>query len=601
MTRAEVEGLEAVEGVIHDAVTYQEKTKAWQDAFRLYEDVVHHGSVRGVARTGGEYDRLFALANEAFGALGGMPELRDVSLGDYDAKKYGPFLGVSDEGGVAERIRDALLHSPKVLAAGKIEPLVVGGAVDAERLGGAGETPTGPDEYRKIQMACTGRILTTTNVGTRQNVRYYHNQPLVVIRDSDRMAAARSAVAMSKKLLFPFFRTPDGKPRPVAVFVLFVKSVPKSVRLAVLRHLAQEMRSGSFCDPSVHRLGLLVSVEAGKKGSVAVRDALALASRVEIDQVAVEGVVRKAAYESISLPGLLNFFDKETTNMILSDAQRRRIVVRPWEQVDVDTVARSTWAPLQVARRMGLYLGKYGLLPLTIQEGDYVVGKLQSWFPDWSAAPAIYIDTPVVTPHRVFSGVDAVEGVKHWLNLLREHGVKVTLIDTAEKAKGRCMLKQDEKDPVGILTLEEVIMLNDYAVNLGIKALWAGGISTLQAHEFGKLGVFGIYVTSATTRKVEVSGDYVHDPSLPNEREPTYRGVLRVKLLLEAGFVERRFRGIGEGESAVQTAETAEDLIRHLAEDPKGDYPSLEEELAHVLVKGWRRLLGTGANRGDDG
>ena len=52
-------------------------------------------------------------------------------------------------------------------------PLTLGVAHDAERLGAVGEVAVGPDEYAAIRLACRGRLLTTTNVGTRVNVRHF--------------------------------------------------------------------------------------------------------------------------------------------------------------------------------------------------------------------------------------------------------------------------------------------------------------------------------------------------------------------------------------------------------------------------------------------
>jgi hypothetical protein len=42
--------------------------------------------------------------------------------------------------------------------------------------------------------------------------------------------------------------------------------------------------------------------------------------------------------------------------------------------------------------------------------------------------------------------------------------------------------------------------LSKLSEKLGIKVLWAAGITLPQAHLFGKLGVFGIYATTAGRR-----------------------------------------------------------------------------------------------------
>ena len=105
-----------------------------------------------------------------------------MSLKDYDHNKYGPYLGISDEGSAAHVIRDAALASPKMRAIGAGGPLVVGVAHDAERLGAIGEVPVGPHEYANIQLQCVGRILTSTNVGTRLNLRHYKRNPVVIVQ-----------------------------------------------------------------------------------------------------------------------------------------------------------------------------------------------------------------------------------------------------------------------------------------------------------------------------------------------------------------------------------------------------------------------------------
>ena len=87
---------------------------------------------------------ITARARRAFLHLGGDPARASASLKDYNHERYGPFLGVSDEGSAAGQIRDAGCESPKMRAlsrSSRSTPLVVGVAVDAERLGGGGRLP----------------------------------------------------------------------------------------------------------------------------------------------------------------------------------------------------------------------------------------------------------------------------------------------------------------------------------------------------------------------------------------------------------------------------------------------------------------------------
>lgn len=97
---------------------------------------------------------------EALGFLGGQADRHTSSLADYDHRRYGPFLGVSDEGGAARTIRRAAFATPKTLTLGrKASPLSVGVALDGERLGSVGEVPVGPDEFAQIWSECVGRTL----------------------------------------------------------------------------------------------------------------------------------------------------------------------------------------------------------------------------------------------------------------------------------------------------------------------------------------------------------------------------------------------------------------------------------------------------------
>ena len=66
---------------------------------------------------------------------------------DYDCRRYGPFLGVSDDGDAADDICRAAWASPKATALTWASPITIGVAVDAERLGGVGEVVVGPAEY----------------------------------------------------------------------------------------------------------------------------------------------------------------------------------------------------------------------------------------------------------------------------------------------------------------------------------------------------------------------------------------------------------------------------------------------------------------------
>jgi hypothetical protein len=558
---------------------------ACQQALADYRTAVVNG---GATRT------LTARARQAFLRLGGDPARSSASLKDYDHARYGPFLGVSDEGSAAGQIREAAFESPKVRALPRSvprTPLVVGVAVDAERLGGIGEVAVGPDEYADVWLASVDRVLITTNIGTRVNMRVYRREPLVVL-ESDRpeaIDAARKEIAAAFK---PFIETPDNRPRPLTVFV----DIPRYARMttprkrAALKALVRHVSSGKAAGrgrkaaPPGQELGLAVWVKLGPPGKEAAIAAINLAASVGMKVVAIEGVKRKDADRAVSLAGLLDYFPPGLVGPILRAAAKRGVRVRTANLPDTDTIARSTWVGLTTARNCGANLGKYGCFPLTRLETDRVVQQIQSWLPDWSAAPVFFVDQGLLREEHVDIGRDLSRGLASWLETVAAHGVRVVLIDTIDKATGKRLLKQSSRDDGGFLGPNQVKDAEDLARKLGIKVLWAGGLGLRDAYEMGKLGVFGIYVTSAAATTIPVAGSYRRDPSLAGVKEPSKAAVLRTKILLEAGFLAVK---LAHG-SAGRIERLAQAL---LAAHDGGNAPGvarLGARLASACAAGWR-------------
>jgi hypothetical protein len=317
---------------------------------------------------------------------------------------------------------------------------------------------------------------------------------------------------------------------------------PRAERKAMLATLVAHIKSGGIAAPKVHRLGLNVRIGWGPKGRDAALAAVDLARAAGLRDVSIDGVVRKEADRTISLPGLTNYLAPGLVAQILRYAERKGIRVRPFDQVDPDTVARSVWSALNTARAMGLHLGKYSLSPLTLEESVTVVDQVQRWFSDWAAAPVFYLDQGLIDRERVYVGHDRSKGVAVWLRAMAKHGVKVVLIDTVDKSKGWKLLRTGADDPKGLLGAREISKLAALGETLGIKVLWAGGITAPQAYELGKLGVFGIYVTTAASIEVAVTGTYLVDPAMAKAKRPTFAGVLSVKTLLEAGYLSQRVK-----------------------------------------------------------
>jgi hypothetical protein len=519
------------------------------------------------------------LAHEGLSYLGGQADRHASSLADYDHHRYGPFLGVSDEGSAAAAVRQAALAAPKAVELGRrATPLTVGVALDAERLGGIGEVPVGPDEFCKIWSECVGRTLMTTNIGSRANIRLYRRAPVVTVPAgsiNDALEAAKTAVATAFK---PFLEA-SGGPRPLIVFVQFEvgSKRPAGQQAELLRSLLRYVQEGQVAAPRIHRLGLNVSIGWGVKGRDTAIRAIDLAKSVGIVHVSIDGVVRRDADQAVSLPGLLNYLPAGLAGELLAHARAVRIQLRTINQVDPDTVAREIWSALNTARAMGVDLGKYGLVPLTLEDCDRVVGQVQHWFPDWSAAPVFYIDQGIVSRRRIYTGKDTAKGVAAWLRVVARHKVRIVLIDTVDKAVGWKILKTDG-DPKGILEPKQIADLNALGLSLGIKVLWAGGITLEHAYHLGKLGVFGIYVTTAASVSLPVGEAYRDDPALASEKEPTRAGVLKVKTLLEGGFLAGRLAN-----GPRRSRQEWQNLLRKI------ERAGLDEAaLARVLPRAWR-------------
>jgi len=508
--------------------------------------------------------------------------------------RYGPFLGVSDEGSAAAQIREAAFDSPKVRAlprAAPRTPLVVGVAVDAERLGGIGEVAVGPDEYVDIWLECVDRLLITTNIGTRVNMRVYRREPLVVLESDSREAIAKAKQDIRKEFQ-PFVETPDRKPRPLTVFV----DIPRYVKMArarkrsVLRKLVRFVSSGKAAGkgrkkaPDGQELGLAAWVKLGQPGKGEAIAAIHLAASAGMKVVVIEGVKRKDADRAVSLAGLLDYFPPGLVGPILRAAAKKNMRVRTANLPDTDTIARSTWVGLTTARSNGANLGKYGCFPLTRLETDHVVQQIQAWLPDWTAAPVFFVDQGLLREGGVDVGHDLTRGLEYWLETVAAHGVRVVLIDTIDKASGKRLLKKSSNDDTGFLGPSQVKAAEGLARTLGIKVLWAGGLGLRDAYEMGKLGVFGIYVTSAAAMTIAVGGSYVRDPALRGVKEPSREAVLRTKILLEAGFLSAT---LANGMSARITRAAEKLLSAHDNKDAAG-VTRYSATLASASVTGWR-------------
>jgi hypothetical protein len=537
--------------------------------------------------------KLATCARRALLHLGGDPARSGASVKHYDHIRYGPFLGVSDEGSAAGQIREAAFDSPKVRALPKTlgrTPLAVGVAVDAERLGGIGEVAVGPDEYARVWLEAVDRLLITTNIGTRVNMRVYRREPLVVI-SRDTPEATNTAKAEIVAAFKPFIETPNKRPRPLTVFI----DIPRYARIRparkreMLSELVEFVSSGEAAGagkktaPPNQQLGLATWVRLGPSGRDEAIAAIDLAASVGMRVVVLDGVKRKAADRAVSLAGLLEYFPPGLVGPLLRHAAKRNIQIRTANLPDTNTIARSTWVGLTTARNFGAHLGKYGCFPLTRSETDHVVGHIQAWLSDWSPAPVFFVDQGLLREGGVDVKHDVARGLRYWLQTVAAHSVRVVLIDTVDKATGKRLLKRFSKDNMGFLGPSQVRKAEALAHKLGIKVLWAGGLDLRDVYFMGKLGVFGIYVTSAAATTIPVSGSYTHDPALAGLKEPSKEEVLRTKIILEAGFLCTRL----VKDLAAKIEDLAEKLLEAYENRYKRAVATHTPALASACEAGW--------------
>ena len=279
-----------------------------------------------------------------------------------------------------------------------------------------------------------------------------------------------------------------------------------------------------------------------EEGTDAGHEAIALAAEGGAKAVVIDGEVLVPSEARPTSPGLLNYFPPAEVRSLLGDADRHGLAIEPAFKVDTDSVANQIWAGLFAAREMGLHLGKYGLFPLTLQEAKSVIDQLQSWFSDWSAAPAIYLDVPTIDGKRVYEVVDAPLAARRWLEVAADAGAPIVLVDTVEKFRGLHLIKTDDADENGILSWSDIDDVQSLAAQLDVNVLWAGGIGLEQLYELGRKRPFGVYVTSAVSDTLPPQPDE-HDIGLGGIKEPNRDRILQAKLLLETGFFAENERG----------------------------------------------------------
>jgi len=503
-------------------------------------------------------------------------------LAEYDSDRYGPLFAVSDEGSAGPVVLDAALSSAKA-AAGASSRFRLGVILDGERMTSAGEVPIGPPEYAALSSAAAGQLLLTTNVGTRINVRLSGQLP-------EFPALEKSAEAVIAAFE-PFLDTPDRRPRPLTVRLQLDPRADCTRLAALVGKLDEARKRGEIGPANIHQLSVLISFKEEITTDAQleqIESIIAAAADLGVPEVAIDGAQLSYARRRWGAQGLLNVLSIPAANRLLKFATARGVRLRPRYQIDVDSAARTIWTGLEAARVNGFDAGKYGLLPLTLEEQGQVIELVTRWTSGWTAIPAFYVDTPLVTATEAFDVARCELAARRWLKVARGAGATTVLFDAPDRVNPR-KLVQGSDSPDGVLTPDQIGALRDYSDLLGVKILWSGGITAAQAFALARRRVFGIFSTSSTAAKIAVTAQFERDPRLPAEHEPTEFGVRRMHAIIEGGFLSSRMAELHPGLARELETSTA-NLVASGGEAAKSQ--AALEALNGLLLRGWRQLIG---------
>lgn len=517
------------------------------------------------------------------------------SFSAYNSEKFGPLFAVSDEGSAGLSIVNAAYRSAKAHALSPIDLLSLGVVLDGERMTSAGEVPIGPDEYHALS-SFAGHILCTTNVGVKVNTRLLQSLPEFEITGktlSDHQWFENVFACFS-----PFLKTPDNRPRPLTVRLLIKPDGPLEILKELVAQLDAGRQKGMLGAPDVHRFSILVAFEneISTDGQIqAIERVIHAASVAGLNEVAVDGELLESARQRLGVQSLLNVLQIHHLRQLLKSSQNQGIRLTYRYQLDVESIARTIWTGLQTARTNGFAAGKYGLVPLTLEEQATVVELITRWTSSWTAIPAFYVDTPLVTSSDVYDDSMCEEAAMLWLKMARGAGATIVLFDSPDRVKPRRLLRQEISNDVGVLTIEGIERICKYSRELGVSILWSGGITSRQAYELSKRKVFGIFSTSSTASKIAVTAQFERDPRLAAENEPTEFGVRRIHAIVQGGFLSAVLDN-------ADLAKSIDELTKHLVES-ENDATQANKVLNSLdieLARGWSLHLNreSPSNRG---
>ena len=394
-------------------------------------------------------------------AMAQRPTLKGL-LAEYDSDQYGPLFAVSDEGSAGPIVLDAALSSAKAVA-GASGPFRLGVILDGERMTSAGEVPIGPPEYGELSTGAAGQLLLTTNVGTRINVRLTGQLP-------EFPGVEKSAEAVIAAF-HQFLDTPDSRPRPLTVRLQVDPGGDCTQLTALARKLDEARKKGQIGPADTHQLSVLVSFKeeiATDAQLEQIEAVIAAAAGLGFPEVAIDGAQLPYARRRWGAQGLLNVLSVPASNRLLKFATARGVRLGPRYQVDVNSAARTIWTGLEAARANGFDAGKYGLLPLTLEEQGQVIELITQWTSDWTAIPAFYVDTPLVTATEVIDVGQCEVAARRWLKVARGAGATTVLFDAPDRVNPRKLVHGSDS-PDGVLTPDQIEALRDYSEVLGVE------------------------------------------------------------------------------------------------------------------------------------
>jgi hypothetical protein len=520
----------------------------------------------------------------------------DFALATYDSESFGPLFAVSDEGSAGETIVNAAYASAKAKALWPIDPVSLGVALDGERMTSAGEVPIGPPEYEELSDTAAGRLLLTTNVGVRVNARLTQQLPEFAV--TEKSANDKQWLDNVFAAFEPFVHTPDGQPRPLTVRLWVEPKAPIKSLKDVVTKLEAGRKEGKLGPAEIHQLSVLVAFEdriTDDKIDVIER-IIKLTADAGIRELAIDGDLREPARRRLGIQSLLNILDPEHLRRLLRLSRQLGVRLTYRYHLDIETAARTIWTGLHTARTNGFSAGKYGLMPMTLEEQGAVIEIITGWTADWTAIPAFYVDTPLLTAEDVYDDTQCKDAAKLWLKAARGAGAKIVLFDSPDRVNPRRLIRQPNvANDIGVLILADIEEILGYAKELGISILWSGGITSRQAFELAKRKVFGIFSTSSTAAKIAVTAAFEDDPRLATENEPTDVGVRRIHAIIQGGFLSAALGNRGKG-LAKSIGDASERLLA--AEQDQAQSSVELNNLNLELLRGWQLLseVRTGQN-----